>query len=169
MMCKLRYYLHYILSKAWASKQPESLQPSTLHHSIKGISGEARYAGTKNLPQNAMLILSDHYSFLFLHSHPVFADGSFFAFRPSLPRPHLHSKRYDIVSELPAHIMIRPDNFFPAHRTFGRAFAGIRSLILSRYQCFHEAAMAEEMAFKNIQVSRRSGVEVKQTITYHNV
>lgn len=79
--------------------------------------------------------------------HPIFTDSFPFALGGPNPALYFHCERYCIVSRLPVRGTSRPDHFLSTYGTFWSAFAGIRSLILTRYKRFHEAAMTEEMAW----------------------
>ena len=57
-------------------------------------------------------------------------------------RLQLHRKRDNIVVFIFA-MIAWSDDLLPAHGTFGNAFAGLRALVFTGYEGFHEACMAE--------------------------
>lgn len=56
-------------------------------------------------------------------------------------RLELHRKRDNIVDLFA--MIARSDNLLPAHWTLWGAFAGLGTLIFTRYEGFHEAGMTE--------------------------
>lgn len=63
----------------------------------------------------------------------------------------LHRKRDNIVDIFA--MIARSDDLLPAHWTLRGAFAGLGTLIFTRYEGFHKACMAEQVTLKkNIEL-----------------
>ena len=65
-------------------------------------------------------------------------------------------------------VIIGPDDLFPTHRALGSAFSGLRTLIFTGYQGFHETCMAEQVTLNREQISSYRG-EIFNVMTYHSV
>ena len=86
-----------------------------------------------------------------LHSSRIIPiDSLSFPFVVPALCPKLHRERDNIVV-IPA-MVTRSDDLLPAHRTFGGAFSGLRTLAFAGYEGFHEACVAEEVTLKRAEL-----------------
>ena len=60
----------------------------------------------------------------------------------------LHRKRNNVV--IISATVNGSDDLFPAHWAFGDAFSGLRALVFTSYQGFHETCMAEQVTLKGM-------------------